>query len=87
MKIQIDHHTLLRAHERGITDHEISDVIETGRDIPGRHGRRGRYKVYDFPGEWNGRRYAQKRVEVFFVEDGGVLVTVTAYAFYGEWED
>ena len=30
--------------------------------------------------------YPQKRIEVFFVQEGEDLVTVTVYVFYGKWE-
>jgi len=35
---------------------------------------------------WNGRRYDQKRIEVYYVQEENSLVTVTVYVFYGTWE-
>jgi hypothetical protein len=86
MKIQIDPHTLERAEERGTNDGEIVDVIETGFDIPAKHGRRGKCKVYDYQQERHGKHYEHKRVEVFYVLEGSAAVTVTVYVFYGKWE-
>jgi hypothetical protein len=86
MRIQIHQHTLERAEERGTSEEEITDVIETGFEIPGKHGRIGRAKVYEFEKERHGRKYEQKRVEVFYVKEEDVLVTVTVYVFYGKWE-
>jgi hypothetical protein len=86
MRIQIDQHTLERAEERGTSEEEITDVIETGFEIPGKHGRIGKAKVYEFEKERHGRKYEQKRVEVFYVKEEDVLVTVTVYVFYGKWE-
>jgi len=86
MTVRIDPHTLARARDRGATENEIEDVVLTGQAIPGKTGRLGRFKVYDFGRVWNGRRYAQKRVEVYFVAEGDTLVTVTVYVFYGKWE-
>ena len=55
MEIQIDPHTLERAEERGTNEEEIKDVIKTGFAIPGRYGRMGRAKVYDFNRKRHGK--------------------------------
>ena len=52
MRIQIDPHTLERSEERGATEEEIEDVIETGLSIPAKHGRIGKVKVYEFKKEF-----------------------------------
>ena len=86
MRLRVDPHTLARAKERGTTPVEIDDVVRTGTPILAKGNRLGRFKVYPFGRLRNGRRYDEKRVEVYFVEDGGTLVTVTVYVFYGKWE-
>ena len=86
MKIQIDPHTLERAEERGTKEEEIIDVINTGLQIPGKHGRRGKVKVYEFKENRNNRYYEQKRVEVFYTIEADKIITVTVYVFYGKWE-
>ena len=48
MEIQIDHHTLERAGERGTDENEIRDVINTGSSIPAKHGRLGKAKIFEF---------------------------------------
>ena len=50
------------------------------------HGREGRAKIYDFGRQCLGKTYKQKRVEVFYAVERGVIITVTVYVFYGEWE-
>ena len=87
MEIQIDPHTLERAEERGTNEEEIKDVIKTGFAIPGRYGRMGRAKVYDFNQKRHGKFYEQKRVEVFYTIESSVIITVTVYVFYGKWEE
>jgi hypothetical protein len=87
MEIQIDRHTLERAEERGTNEEEIRDVINTGRSIPARYGRIGRVKIYEFDQKRHNRYYDQKRVEVFYVVERDVIVTVTVYVFYGKWEE
>ncbi len=86
MEIQIDPHTLERAQERGASEEEIKDVIRTGFDIAAKYGRTGKAKVYQFKQERQGKYYEQKRIEVFYIIEEDLVVTVTAYVFYGKWE-
>jgi len=86
MDIQIDPHTLERAEERGTNEAEIRDVITNGLTLPARQGRTGKAKVYDFKQERHGKYYEHKRVEVIYTVEQGAIVTVTVYAFYGQWE-
>ncbi len=86
MKIQIEPHTLGRAIERGTNEKEIKEVIEMGFVIPAKHGRIGKAKIYAFNIERHGKYYEQKRVEVFYVIEENLIITVTVYVFYGKWE-
>jgi len=86
MEIQIDPHTLERAQERGASEQEIKDAIETGFDIPAKYGRMGKAKVYDFKQKRHGKYYEQKRIEVIYTIEENSIVTVTVYVFYGKWE-
>lgn len=86
MEIRIDPHTLKRAEERGASEEEIKDVINTGFPVPGKHGRMGKAKIYDFRRKRHGKYYQQKRVEVFYTIEGDAIITVTVYVFYGKWE-
>ncbi|MBW1669652.1 MAG: DUF4258 domain-containing protein [Deltaproteobacteria bacterium] len=86
MDIQIDPHTLERAEERGTNEEEIKEVIETGTEIPAKHRRFGKAKVYKFKQERHGKYYEQKRVEVFYIIEENLIITVTVYVFYGKWE-
>lgn len=86
MKIQIDPHTLERAEERGTNEKEIIEVIGNGFSIPGKYGRMGKAKIYNFKQKRHNKYYEQKKVEVFYVKQGDLIVTVTVYVFYGRWE-
>ena len=86
MKIQIEPHTLERAIERGTNEKEIEEVIETGFEIPAKHGRIGKAKIYEFNQERHGKYFEQKRVELLYVIEENMIVTVTVYVFYGKWE-
>ncbi len=86
MEIQLDPHTLERAEERGASEAEISDVIETGVTIPAKYGRTGRAKIYNFDQRRHRKYYQQKRIEVFYIIERNKIITVTVYVFYGKWE-
>ncbi|PIU56962.1 MAG: hypothetical protein COS88_02230 [Chloroflexi bacterium CG07_land_8_20_14_0_80_51_10] len=86
MEIRIDPHTLARAEERGTSEGEIRDVINGGFSIPAKYGHIGKAKIYGFKQRRHGRRYDQKKVEVFYTIEGNLIVTVTVYVFYGKWE-
>ena len=87
MKIRIDPHTVERADERGTTEDEIRDVLETGNPVSASPNRLCKAKVYPFEREHLGRHHRQKRVEVLYVMDQDIAVTVTVYVFFGEWKD
>ncbi len=86
MEIQIDQHTLERAEERGTNKNEIIDVINTGFSISAKCGRIGKAKIYNFKKRRNRKYYEQRRVEVFYIIEKEVIITVTVYVFYGKWE-
>jgi len=41
---------------------------------------------YEFKQQWLGKHYEQKRVEVIYVLEEEVVVTLPVYVFYGKWE-
>jgi hypothetical protein len=86
VKIQINPHTLERAEERGTTKEEIIDVIKSGIPVPAKRGKMGSAKVFPYNQNRGRKFYEQKRVEVIYVTEPDVVVTVTVYVFYGKWE-
>ena len=87
MEIRVDPHTLERAGERGASEYEIRDVINTGAPVPARQGRQARAKVYEFHQLRHDKLYDQKRIEVIYTVELDIAVTVTVYVFYGRWEE
>ena len=87
MEIQIDPHTLERANERGASEEEIHDVINTGFSIVAKYGRYGKAKIYEFKKRRHNKFYKQKRIEVVYAIEKDQIITVTVYVFYGEWEN
>ena len=85
--IRIDPHTLQRMPKRGVAEAEVFDVLLSGKSFAAKHGRLGKFKVFPFHAHFEGIYYQQKRVEVVYVEENGIFVTVTVFAYYGKWED
>ena len=86
MLIRINPHTLERAEERGATKDEIEDVIRTGTPIPAKGNRLAKEKVFDFRRPRQNVYYDQKKVQVIYVLQEDVAMTVTVYVFYGKWK-
>ena len=86
MLIQIHPHTLERAEERGVTRTEIEDVLQTGAVIRAKGNRLAKEKVFDFRQQRQNVYYHQKKVQVIYVVQAEVAITVTVYVFYGKWE-
>ena len=77
---------MLRNGEQRKKKSEIKDVIETGFPIPAKYARMGKAKIFPFSQIRLGTYYEQKRVEVFYISQRDIIVTVTVYVFYGRWE-
>ena len=87
MIIQIDPHTLERAAERGASEDEIRDVINTGSAIRVKGSRRGNAKVYKFNSKRFDEFYKQKKIEVIYTIEDDNILTITVYVFCGEWKE
>ena len=85
MIIQIEPHTLQRANERGASENEIKETIETGINILGKSGRLGKSKIFSFNKERNDRSYEEKKLEVFYIIEDEAMITITVYVFYGKF--
>lgn len=60
--VRLSGHARDQAAHRGATQSEIEDVIRTGSWQSAEGGRTECRKDFDFPTDWNGRRYATKQV-------------------------
>ena len=85
MKIQIDPHTLQRAQKRGVTEDEIRDTITNGISIPAKQERFAKSMIFAFQAMYNNIFYKEKKVEVYYVIEQEIIITVTVYAFYGKF--
>lgn len=75
-------HARERAEERGATEREIIETVETGERFPAKHGRKGFRKNFKYNKEWNGTQYAVKQVEAYAVyekKDWTVITVIVKY--------
>ncbi|QWR77343.1 hypothetical protein [Candidatus Magnetomonas plexicatena] len=86
MEIRIEHHTLKRAMERGTNEAEIREVIKTGFPVSAKYGKEGKGKIFSYKQIRLNKYYEHKRVEVFYIVEENIIITVTVYVFYGKWE-
>jgi hypothetical protein len=82
MNIRLHPHALARLAERGTTEEEVVRTVQTGEQFPAKFGRTGFRRNSPFGGDWRGRRYATKQVEVYAVEENGWLVITVIVKFF-----
>ena len=85
MKIQIEPHTLQKAIQRGATEKEIKEVLQSGINILGKYGRLGKSKAFLFNNKRINRYYEEKKIEVYYVIERETIFTITVYVFYGKF--
>jgi hypothetical protein len=69
MEIRFHPHALARLEERGTTQEEVRATVELGEKFPAKFGRFGFRRNFPFDGQWRGRTFSTKQVEVFAVEE------------------
>lgn len=83
MNIRFHPHAIERLAERGATQEEVRVTIEQGEKFPAKFGRLGFRRNFSFNGEWRGRLFSTKQVEVFAVEESSqdwlVITVITRY--------
>ncbi len=77
MKINFHHHALERIIERGTSEEEVKRTVEEGEQFPAKFGRIGFRRNFNFDGQWRGKHYNTKQVEVYVVEENDVLLVIT----------
>lgn len=83
MEVRFHPHALERMQERGVTEEEVRATLRQGERFPAKFGRTGFRRNFQFDGEWRGRRYRIKQVEVYAVweDDAWLVITVIARYF------
>ena len=75
-------HAKQRAAERGTTELEIIETVETGERFPAKHGRKGFRKNFEYNKVWNTTLYAVKQVEVYAVYEKNDWTVITVIVKY-----
>ena len=87
MEIRIEPHTLERANERGASKEEIIQTIKSGLPIEAKAGRKAKALIVEFKQKRNDKYYEQKKIEVYYIEENNIIITVTVYVLYGKFNN
>ena len=82
MAVYFHPHARERMEERGTDEDEVRITVEHGERFPAKFGREGFRHNFQFHGEWRGRTYSTKQVEVYAAQEGSewlVLTVITRY--------
>ena len=82
MKVNIHPHARERMRERGATEEETRKTVEEGEKFTAKFGRTGFRRNFNFEGVWKGRKYSTKQVEVYAVNEKGILIVITILVKY-----
>ena len=77
MTVRLDPHAVERMEERGVTEEEVLATIERGEEFPGKLGRTGFRRNFEYNDEWNGKWYGTKQVEAYAVLEGDDWLVIT----------
>ncbi len=87
MEILFTSHARERLKERGATEEEVLDIIQSGKELIGQKGRFVKSKTYTFEKVRNKKFYPEKRVEVIYTIEHDKIIVITVYVFYGKWSN
>ncbi len=76
------YHALARLQERGGTEQEIRLTVEAGERFEAKYGRVGFRRNFSFDGQWQGKRYANKQIEVYAVKENADWLVITVIIKY-----
>ena len=68
--------------ERGATEDEVVATVEAGESSAAKFDRTMFRRNFPFKGTWRGRRFANKQVEVYAVQEGSDWLVITVITRY-----
>jgi hypothetical protein len=80
--IRLTDHAKAYRSQRGFSENEVAESIETGPWQSAEHDRFESAKEFPFDGMWNGIHYQMKKVRTIFVEENDEIVVITGYVYY-----
>lgn len=82
MAVKLHPHASARLQERGGTEDEVRVTVETGEKFEAKFGRTGFRRNFLFGGDWQGKRYANRQIEAYAVQDGDDWLVITVIVKY-----
>jgi len=82
MQIELHPHAQTRMLERGATEEEVVATVENGERFPAKFGRTGFRRNFPFDNVWQQRRYANKQVEAYAIQEKGNWLVITIVVKY-----
>ena len=82
MKVNIHPHAAARMGERGATEQEIIETVESGEQFPAKFGRTGFRRNFPFSGLWRNRQFGTKQIEAFAVQESDEWLVITVIVKY-----
>jgi hypothetical protein len=82
MTVRFHPHALERMLERGAREAEVVATVEQGERIAAKYGRTGFRRNFAYDSQWRGRRYANKQIEAFVVQEADEWLVLTVIVKY-----
>lgn len=82
MKIRIHPHAEERMEERGATRGEVIEAVRGGESFQAKFNRIGFRRNFAFQGEWRGKAYKTKQLEIYGVKERDIFVVITVLVKY-----
>lgn len=82
MIVRLHPHAIERMEERGATFDEVEKTVTGGEQFPAKFGRTGFRHNFTFEGEWRGKKYNVKQVEVYAVAEASDWLVITVLTRY-----
>lgn len=79
--IHLSGHAAAYRATRGFTAADVEETIRSSPWLPARNHRLEATRDFPFAAEWNGTRYATKRLRPVFVEEADEIVVGTVYTY------
>lgn len=82
MSIAIHAHARERMAERGASEAEVVEAVQSGEGFPAKFGRSGFRRNFSSEGIWQGKNYSTKQVEVLAVREDEDWIVITVIVKY-----
>lgn len=82
VKVRLHPHARDRLAERGASEQDVIETVTEGEQFVAKYGRIGFRRNFVFGGEWQGRTYQNRQIEVYAVDEDGWLVITVIVKFF-----